>query len=33
MDYEIENNYDWKKYLLEENEIIDNSNCLISDLL
>ena len=32
MDYEIENNYDWKKYLLEENEIIDNSNCLISDL-
>jgi len=32
MSYEIENNYDWKKDLLEENIMIDGSYCLISDL-
>lgn len=32
MSYEIENNYDWKKDLLEENIITDGSYCLISDL-
>ena len=32
MYYEIENNYDWKKDLIEENEIVDDNICLISNL-
>ena len=32
MYYEIENNYDWKKDLLEENEIVNDNICLISNL-